>query len=259
MLLQAYDFEVLYRTHECRLQVGGSDQWGNMTAGTDLIRRKHGEHRSHVMTWPLLMKADGNKFGKSESGTVWLHPAKTSPYDFYQFWFNTADADIENLLFLMSFAPVAEIHAVLEASRKAPEKRLAQKFLARELTTLVHGTEEAEKIEAASAAAFSGVDARLWRDQTADELAASLGKLPSTEVTGAEIAAGLGLLDLMVRAGLVESKSQGRRDIQQNAIHFNDERVSDPLRQVRAEDVLAGGYLVLKRGKKTLKVARVTS
>lgn len=251
MLLQGYDFYHLFKHAGCRLQIGGSDQWGNITAGTELIRRMnfaHGEEAAEVfgLTMPLLLKSDGQKFGKSESGAVWLNRDRTSPYQFYQFLLQTADADVERFLKLFSFKPLAEINAILTEQAKAPEKRLAQYALAEELTELVHGRDEVTKIKQASEALFKGDLKSL--DEAA--ITAAFSQAPRLEIPKARLDDGVPLVDLLVETGLATSKGNARKDIAGGGIYVNDERMSDANLVVKSDSLIAGGRLVLRKGKK---------
>jgi tyrosyl-tRNA synthetase len=250
MLLQAYDFYVLSEKEGCRLQIGGSDQWGNITAGTDLIRRMRaarGEENIETfgMTHPLVTKADGTKFGKSESGTVWLDPNRTSPYEFYQFFIQTADADVITYLKYFTFLSIDEIARLEESTRTAPEKREAQQTLAREMTLLVHGEAELKRAEAATQALF-GSSIRELDEKT---LLGVLKGAPSTQKTMPE--AGIALIDLLVESGLCQSKGAARKDVTAGGIYVNNERASDPASLITSKDLIAGGYVVLRKGKKT--------
>ncbi|MDQ3758200.1 MAG: tyrosine--tRNA ligase [Actinomycetota bacterium] len=239
MLLQAYDFLHLFDTHGCRLQMGASDQWGNITMGVDLIRRLRGE-TAYGLTTPLVVKADGTKFGKSESGTVWLDPAKTSPYAFYQFFVRAEDAVVGQYLRYFTWLPREEIEALDAATAERPEKREAQRALAREVTALVHGAEEAERAEQAAAVLFTEEIASL------DErtLLAVLAEVPSSEV-----AAGTTLVDALVATGLVASKGEARRALQQKGVYVNNRQQADD-RALAADDTLHGRFVVLRRGKR---------
>ncbi len=252
VLLQALDFVELYRRYGCRLQVGGSDQWGNITAGLDLIRRMEGGS-GHALTTPLLTKADGTKFGKTESGAVWLDPAMTSPYAFYQFWFNTDDRDVISYLKALSFRPRAEIEELAEAVRERPAAREAQRALADELTALVHSPAERDAVVAASRALFGRGDLTALDE---DLLEASLAELPRATVhAGAD---GLPpVVDLFAETGLVESKSAARRAVRDGGAHVNNIRVPSEDHVPRPEDLLHGRFLVLRRGKRHLAAVEV--
>ena len=249
MLLQAYDYLHLSDAYGCRLQVGGSDQWGNITAGVELVRRVRGEAVAGL-TWPLLTKADGAKFGKSEEGNVWLDPAKTSPYEFFQFWLRADDRDAGRLLRIFTDLPQEEIERLEAAVETAPAAREAQRVLARQVTAAVHGEGEARAAEAAAGALFGGdlggLDAATLLGVFADAPATALGEgaLPAP------------LLDLLVRTEVVPSRSAARREIEQGGIYVNNRREADPDRVVEAGDLLPGGHLVLRRGKRTYHLVR---
>jgi tyrosyl-tRNA synthetase len=249
MLLQAYDFLRLHDEYGCRLQVGGSDQWGNITAGVDLVRRTRGD-AVYGLTWPLLTKPDGSKFGKSEQGNVWLDPARTSPYEFFQFWIRQDDAAVMPLLRLFTELSPDAIGVLERATAERPEAREAQRALARAATAAVHGAPAAELAEAASEALFGGPLDRL------DE--ASLLNLfvdaPSTTLSRSELP--VPLIDLLVRTGVAASRSAARRDLDQGGVYVNNQREIDPERAVAPVDLLAGGYVVLRRGKKTYHLVR---
>ncbi|MFL5813183.1 MAG: tyrosine--tRNA ligase [Bdellovibrionia bacterium] len=250
MLLQAYDFYVLSEKEGCRLQIGGSDQWGNITAGTDLIRRMRaarGEENIEAfgLTHPLVTKADGTKFGKSESGTVWLDPSRTSPYEFYQFFIQTADADVITYLKYFTFLSLDEIARLEEQTRTAPEKREAQQTLAREMTRLVHGDAELKRAEAATQALFGSAIKDLDERTLLDVMKGA----PSTQKQLPE--AGAPLIDLLVESGLCQSKGAARKDVTAGGIYINNERITDPAVMITQKDLIAGGYIVLRKGKKT--------
>ncbi|MBI1846180.1 MAG: tyrosine--tRNA ligase [Candidatus Rokubacteria bacterium] len=244
-ILQAYDFLELYRRHGCTLQAGGSDQWGNITAGMRLIRQLE-QAEAFGFTVPLVMKSDGTKFGKTEAGTVWLDPAKTSPYEMYQFWLNMADAEVVTYLKYFTFLPREAIDALAQATAQAPERREAQRALAREVTTLVHGAAAAAEAEAISAAFFSGSVEAL----SAGQLAQACAAMPCSTV-GRGALAGLGLVDLLVKAGLAESKKRARELIAAGAVHVNGRRVERADARATAEGLLHGRFLVLRKGKRT--------
>jgi tyrosyl-tRNA synthetase len=241
-LLQAHDYFELHRREGCDLQFGGSDQWGNITAGVDYIRRR-GAGPVHAFTTPLVTKADGTKFGKSETGTVWLDPVMTSPYAFYQFWINVPDADVGRYLRYFSFRPRPEIEELEKATAERPAARLAQRALAEELTTLVHGEEEARQAITASQALFGR---------------GSLGELSAATLEAALSEAGLlrvvelaPVVTLLKESGLCASLGDARRTIAEGGAYVNNERVSDVDASVSAEHLLHGRYLVLRRGKRT--------
>jgi tyrosyl-tRNA synthetase len=241
-LLQAHDYFELHRRHGCQLQFGGSDQWGNITAGVDYIRRR-GAGPVHAFVTPLVTKSDGRKFGKSESGAVWLDPTMTSPYAFYQFWINADDRDVGQYLRYFSFRSHAEIEELDRATAERPAARLAQRALAEELTTLVHGAEEARQAVAASQALFGR--------GSLDELAPQTLLAALTEAGLVRLAELPSVAELLKEAGLVSSLNEARRAISEGGAYVNNERVSDVDATVAPQALLHGRFLVLRRGKRT--------
>src|SRR5437016_897424 len=251
MLLQAYDFLHLFRERECTIQVGGSDQWGNITAGIELIRRVEGGE-AHGLVAPLVTTASGAKFGKSQAGALWLDPALTSPYKFYQYWMNVDDRDVERYLKLFTFLPKEgprSISSLLELHAKDPSRREAQSALAGEVTTLVHGQDATDNATGVSAILFSQFDPQNVKASVFDELAK---EIPTTTVS----ADGLALVDALVQTGLVKSKSEARRQMEQGGIYVNQARVTDVEHRVAASDWLAGRNLLLRKGKKDYALLR---
>jgi tyrosyl-tRNA synthetase len=244
-VLQAYDFFELWRTQGCTIQTGGTDQWGNITAGIDLIRRKTAG-AAYGLTHPLITKSDGSKLGKTEAGTVWLDTAKTSAYELYQFWVNTADADVESFLKFFTFLGLEEIEELKRATVRSPEKRAAQRVLAREVTRLVHGEPAMREAETISEALFSGDVGSLSEGQ----LAQAFRGVPATPVA-ARTGAAAPLVDVIVAAGLAPSKRAGRELIAAGAIQLNGQRVSDPAQTVSPAAALHGRYIVLRKGRRT--------
>jgi tyrosyl-tRNA synthetase len=244
-ILQAYDFLELWRTENCTLQIGGRDQWGNITAGIELIRRKAGG-TAFGLTLPLVIRSDGGKFGKTEAGTVWLDAAKTSAYEMYQFWLNTADADVDRFLKYFTFLPVDEITELAEATARAPEKRAAQRVLAREVTQLVHGAQAMREAEAISEALFSGQVASLG----VASLEEAFRGVPRTELPAGP-GATMPLVDVLVATGLAPSKRAGRELVSSGAVEVNGRRVRDPNEPISHDSALHGRYLVLRKGKRT--------
>jgi len=249
-LLQSHDYLELFRRYDCVLQTGGSDQWGNITAGVDLVRRVEGAH-VHALTTPLITKADGTKFGKTESGTVWLDPQMTSPYAFFQFWLNTDDRDVSSFLRYYSEKDHAEIEELEHAAQEEPHRRAAQRALARELTTLVHGAESTEAVEAAASALFGHGE---LTDVPADTLGAALAEVPHCIVQADEIVDGQlpTIVDLFTRAGLSESRGAARRAVSEGGAYINNARVTDEAFAPSVTELLGGRYLVLRRGRRTL-------
>jgi tyrosyl-tRNA synthetase len=253
MLLQAYDFLHLYEEYGCRLQLGGSDQWGNITMGIELVRRRHGAEVWGI-TWPLLVKADGSKLGKTETGTVWLDPKRTRPYELYQYFVRTEDAAVGSYLRYFTWLDLDRIQELEKSVRERPESRAAQRALAFEVTALVHGTEEASRAERISEALFGG-DVRALDEAS---LLEAFSGAPSSSLPAAELdAAGVGLVDCLVSAGLVPSKSAARTTVGQGAAYVNLRRESDLSRRLSSEDLLAGRYILLSRGRKDHHLIRV--
>ena len=254
-LLQSYDFVQLFRRFGCTLQTGGSDQWGNITAGVDLIRRMDGGH-AHALTTPLMTKADGTKFGKTESGTVWLDAELTSPYAFFQFWLNADDRDVATYLRTFSFRSQEEIEALLAEQAERPQARAAQRALASELTALVHGEAERDAAEGAGRALFGQGD---LGDLPAATLAAALTEASHVQIDASEVVDGLlpPVDDLLARCGLVASRSAARRTIDEGGAYVNNVRVEDAAFQPALRDLHHGEWLVLRRGKKAFAGVRV--
>lgn len=240
-ILQGYDFLELFRRYNCTLQMGGSDQWGNLTSGTDLIRKAEGAS-AHILATPLITNSDGKKFGKSEGNAVWLDADLTSPYAFYQFWLNVEDADVIDRLKVFTFLTRAEIEELAVQTEAAPYLRAAQKRLALEVTTLVHSREAAEAAIAASAALFGQGE---LSDLEPETLAAALGELPKTNAV-----AGTALTHLLVETGLVDSISAARRAIKEGGVYLNNQKVDNEAAEI--SEFIHDRFAVLRRGKKTL-------
>lgn len=252
-LLQAFDFLHLYDRHGCRLQIGGQDQWGNITAGIDLIRRTRGGE-SYGLTFPLVTNADGSKFGKTEGGAVWLSAARTSPYEFHQYFMNADDRDVVRMLRWFTFLPAAEIEALAREVAEKPEGREAQRRLAREVTALVHGEAEARAAEHAAAVLFGGEVAGL-RDE---ELARIFAEVPRAEFPEAVLEAGLDLLEAMVRCGAASSRSDARRLVQGGGVFLNNRKVEDGALRIRRGDLASASLALLRRGKRNYYLLRFT-
>ena len=248
MLLQAYDFLHLFRERQCTLQVGGSDQWGNITAGCDLIRRIENAE-AHGLVAPLVTMASGRKFGKTEEGAIYLDPKLTSPYKFYQFWINTDDRDVEKYLKLFTHLPAAEIAGIVAQQSQSAAKRPAQRALANAVTTLVHGAEVLSGVQAASAILFGEEQAEV-HPQVFDILA---GEIPTVDVSNSDE---LSLVDLVTQAGLAKSKGEARRSIEQGGIYLNQQRIDDVGRKVLSQDWIGGRSLLLRKGKKEYALLR---
>lgn len=241
-LLQAYDFLQLYERENCLLQMGGSDQWGNITSGIELIRREK-DVQAYGFTMPLITKADGTKFGKTEGNAVWLDSEKTTPYEFYQFWINTDDRDAIKFLKYFTFLTLDEIAVIEEEFNAAPEKREAQKVLAREVTTLVHGEEAYNQAVRISEALFSGEIKNL----SAEDIKLGFKGVPTYAVQSSD---DMNIVELLVTSGIESSKRQSREDIQNGAISINGERVTDLSYSINDSDKIENQYTVIRRGKK---------
>jgi tyrosyl-tRNA synthetase len=251
-ILQANDFLELHNRYGCTLQLGGSDQWGNLVSGVDLIRRVTGGS-VHALATPLITKPDGTKYGKTEDEAVWLSQDLMSSYAFYQFWLNRADAEMPGLLRVFSFRSRAEIEELEREIAERPQARLAQRLLAEEVTTLVHGAAELARVRAVSEALFGQGDLRVL---DAAALAAAVGEVPSAEVDRTAESGLPPVADLMTACGIVESKSAARRAITEGGAYLNNERVADVDAVPVATDLLQGQYLVLRRGRRNVGVVR---
>ena len=250
-VLQGYDFLWLYRNKGCRLQLGGSDQWGNITTGTELIRRLEGADDAFALTCPLITKADGGKFGKTESGNVWLDPARTSPYQFYQFWLNVSDADAEKYIKIFTVLPREEVEALVEQQRQDPGQRPLQKRLAKEITTMVHSAEEYEAAVEASQILFSNKAADSLRKIDERTLLDVFAGVPQFEVSLQEIRDGIQLADLLTdRAAVFPSKGELRKLAQGGGFAINKEKVADPYTPATEDMLLNGKYILVQKGKK---------
>jgi tyrosyl-tRNA synthetase len=253
MLLQAYDFLRLHLDHGCNVQFGGSDQWGNITSGVDYVRKVCGDE-VWGFTTPLIVKADGTKYGKTESGTVWLDPERTSPFTMYQFFLNTPDEQVMELIKFLTFLEHARISELEQLTAEQPQRREAQRALARAVTGLVHGDAEVAKCEEASVALFGEEIAALSEEM----LLAVTEDAPSTAVPRPELVDGLTLVDLLERTGLVKSKKEARRTIEQGGAYVNNVRQTDDGRSFTAGDLLHDRYLVLRKGQKMFHIVKAT-
>ncbi|MDB4932578.1 MAG: tyrosyl-tRNA synthetase [Myxococcaceae bacterium] len=255
MLLQAYDFLALHDRFGCTLQLGGSDQWGNIVSGVDLVRRLRGRE-VFGLTTPLLTRSDGKKFGKSEAGNVWLDPALTSPYEFYQFWLNTADDDVERYLLALTLEPVDAVAAVMAEHRADPAKRAGQRALAAAVTRFVHSDAALASARRTTELLFQGGDLRAL---AADELAAAFKSAPNHAVDRAALGTpDAGFVKVLADAGLFKSRSEARTFVGQGGASINGVAVSDVQRVLGADDLLPGGFIALRKGRKSWHVVRVT-
>jgi tyrosyl-tRNA synthetase len=254
MMLQAYDFLKLNELHDCTLQLGGSDQWGNILAGAELIRRARGG-KAHGLVFPLVTNASGTKFGKTESGTVWLDPERTSPYRFYQFWLNTDDRDVIPYLKYFTWLDEPAVNELEVALAERPGQREAQRTLARNVTEMVHGPAALEGAERASKVLFGGA----MEELSATELLDVFEEAPSSEFESEVFEGdGIGFLDLMDRTGLAASRGEARRLVKSGGVYLNNVRVADESRSITLQDCIEGRLLVLRKGKKNYRLVQVT-
>ncbi len=254
MLLQGYDFVHLAKTYDCRLQIGGSDQWGNITTGIEM-QRKMGRPPLYGLVSPLLVDASGNKMGKTSAGDrVWLDPTLTSPYAFYQYWLNVEDSDVERLLNIFSHRPLDEISDLAKQHASDPQKRIGQRALAKDLTLWVHGAKATTGAIAASQVMFGGSIA----DLSDDDLRPLLDELPSTSMPRDELAGGISLIDILHQTGLARSKGDARRLASGGGVYINNVRVDDPLKTLTTENLATKHMMILRAGKKKYHIICVT-
>jgi tyrosyl-tRNA synthetase len=253
LMLQAYDFLQLFDRVGCTVQLGGSDQWGNITAGIDLVRKLRSQ-RVHGLVMPLLTTAAGEKFGKTEAGAVWLDAERTSPFRFYQFWLNTDDRDAVRCLRFFTFLGRDEIESLDTATREQPGAREAQRVLAREVTRLVHGAEQVSRAEHASLLLF-GEDIAAF---AVDDVLAVFDDVPSTEIAASEFEAGMTLVDLVARVKLTPSRSEARRLVQSGGVYVNNRRMSDEQARLTREQAVGGRLFVVRKGQKQNHLVRIT-
>ncbi|KRM23891.1 tyrosine--tRNA ligase [Latilactobacillus graminis] len=249
-ILQSVDFMHLYRTHDVQLQIGGADQWGNITSGIDMIRKIEGsETEVYGLTIPLMLKADGTKFGKTAGGAIWLDPEKTTPYEFYQFWLNQDDRDVVKYLKYFTFLDEAEINDLAETVRTTPEKRVAQRRLAEEVTRFVHGQVELDGAQKITEVLFSG-DIKSLDVKEAEQ---AFQKAPTVDIT----AETKNIVDFLVDAGIETSKRQAREDVQNGAITINGDRLRETTSEINPSESFEGKFVIVRRGKKKYFLARV--
>lgn len=248
-LLQAIDFLHLYENFDCKMQIGGSDQWGNITTGLEFIRKMAGEDaKAFGLTIPLVTKADGTKFGKTEGGAIWLDPEKTTPYEFYQFWINTADADTVKYLKYFTFLSKEEIEELEKSLQEEPHLRKAQKALAEEMTRLIHGEEALQQAIRITEALFSGN----IKELSVEEIEQGFKDVPTYDHEGEDT----GLVNVLVAAKISPSRRQAREDIQNGAVSVNGERITDIQYELSEEDKLGGAFTIIRRGKKKYSMIR---
>ena len=249
-LIQGYDFLHLYEHHNCLLQMGGSDQWGNITTGTELVRRKL-SGKAYALTCPLITKSDGTKFGKTEGGNVWLDPEKTSPYTFYQYWLNASDEDAEKYVKIFTFLTKDEIDTLIAAHREMPHQRQLQRKLAQEVTAMVHSAEDVVRVEQAAQILFGKATTDSLKALDAQTLLDIFEGVPQAEVTAEKLAAdGLSITDaLAAETGFLKSNGEARRALKENSIYVNKEKVTEA-KHITSSDLICGNYVLLQRGKK---------
>ena len=249
-LVQGYDFLHLYQNNNCKLQMGGSDQWGNITTGTELIRRKAGG-KAFALTWPLLTKADGGKFGKTESGNIWLDPKRTSPYHFYQFWMNSSDEDAEKYIKIFTILPKEEIDSLIKEQQEAPHLRVLQKKLAKEITVMTHSEEEYQKAVDASAILFGKGTKETLSKLGAETLLAVFDGVPQFKISKKELSAGIPILDLLAeKTKVFVSKSELRRAMKGNALSINQEKEQNVEKSITVDDLINDKFILIRNGKK---------
>lgn len=254
-LVQGYDFLHLFKAKNCTLQMGGSDQWGNITTGTELVRRKE-SGKAYALTCPLITKADGTKFGKSEGGNIWLDAARTSPYKFYQYWLNTSDLDAEKYIKIFTFLSKEEIETLTEEHRKEPHLRILQKRLAEEITIMVHSKEDLDNAIKASNILFGNSTSEDLRQLDEKTFLDVFDGVPQAEIAKAEIASGLGIVDALAgKSGFLSSNGEARRALKENSIAVNKEKVGEDY-SISDTDLINGQFVLLQRGKKNYFVIR---
>lgn len=255
-LLQGYDFLWLYENKNCRLEMGGSDQWGNITTGTELIRRMLGKTDAYALTCPLIRKADGKKFGKTENGNIWLDPERTSPYEFYQFWLNVSDEDAERYIKIFTLLPKEEIEAAIEEHRQDPGQRRLQKLLAREVTVMVHGETEYENALSASKMLFGNSTSEELRKLDERTFLAVFSGVPTFEISRADLPCNIIEL-LAVKTQVFPSKGECRKMIQGGGVSLNKDKISDVEYNVTENDIVDGKYILAQRGKKNYNLIKL--
>ena len=254
ILLQSFDYLKLFEKYHCTLQMGGSDQWGNITSGVDLIRKVHGA-KAHALVFPLLTTSNGTKFGKTESGAMWLDAKLTSPYRFYQFFFNSEDKDVISYIKYFTLLAQPEIEVLADSVSKQPEKREAQRALAREVTRMVHGEDALRKAEQASKVLFG----EAIRDLGVQDVMEIFAEVPSVQIDKAKFSGdGISITDLLVESGITTSKGEARRLLQGGGIYINNERVNDFKRNVSLNNTIEGQALILRKGQKEYRLVRIT-
>jgi len=257
-LIQGYDFYHLYKNHNCLLQMGGSDQWGNITTGTELVRRMGGENsKAFALTTPLITKADGSKFGKSEGGNIWLDADKTSVYKFYQFWLNSTDVDAEKYIKIFTFLDKDIIDGLIEEHKAVPHLRILQRRLAEEITTFVHSTAELEKAIQASNILFGNSSSEDLKQLDETTFLEVFDGVPQAEIARADIENGINIVDVLnEKSGFLKSNGEARRALSENSISVNKEKITENF-SLTAKDLINNQFVLLQRGKKNYFVLRI--
>ena len=249
-LLQAYDFTYLAESDNCLLQMGGSDQWGNMTTGVELVRRKHNKE-AYALTCPLVTKSDGGKFGKTEQGNIWLDPAKTSPYQFYQFWINTSDEDAEKYIKIFTLFSKSEVDGLMKKHNVSPNERFLQKALARDLTCRVHSEKDYDIAIKSSAILFGKGTNEMLKSLNEEDFLSIFDGVPLCQLNINNVDSGIGILDLLSeKTGFLASKGEVRRALMENSLSINQIKVNDPELTIGLNDLINGKYILVQRGKK---------
>jgi tyrosyl-tRNA synthetase len=246
-LLQGYDFVELYKNYDCKLQIGGSDQYGNGTTGIELIRKMLGKDDACMLTWPLVTKADGTKFGKSEKGNIWLDPEKTSPYEFYQFWLNQSDEDSERFIKMFTLIPLGNIETIIEQHRENPSKRFLQRRLAEYMTNMIHGKDALDGVEQATAFLFGGIDIK---DVDENGWKFVKSEVATVEIPKQQLESGVTVIDLATMHSSVSSKSEARKLVKSNGFSINKEKANDEKAVIDTASLINDKYLLLQKGKK---------
>lgn len=255
-MIQGYDFLHLYNAKNCKLQMGGSDQWGNIVTGTELVRRIAGGE-AYAFTCPLIKKADGTKFGKSEKGNIWLDPKKTTPYEFYQFWLNASDEDAESYIRIFTFLDEPVINALIEEHRQDPGRRTLQKRLAKEVTSFIHGEDEYEFAVKTSEILFGNASVETLKSLTEEQLLKVMAGVPQFEVSAADIAAGKDVVSFLADTGIFPSKGEARKTIQANGVSMNGNKITGIDLQINNDALVIGKTILFQKGKKNYFLVKV--
>lgn len=255
-MIQGYDFHHLYNAKNCKLQMGGSDQWGNIVTGTELVRRIGGGE-AYAFTCPLIKKADGTKFGKSEKGNIWLDPKKTSPYEFYQFWLNASDSDAESYIKIFTFLDEATVNSLISEHRQDPGKRVLQRVLAKEVTSFIHGADEYEFAITTTQILFGNASLDVLKSLTEDQLLKVMAGVPQFEVPAAELAAGKDVVSFLADAGIFPSKGEARKTIQGGGVSMNGSKIAGIDLQINSDALIIGKNILFQKGKKNYILVKV--